>query len=131
MNSEQDKWKLPLILFDSECSLCKRFKEALEKIDHTHKLNFISIHEKSIYQSFPQLDIKDCHDSVHLIDENKKIYKGPEVIEYLIHFYPVVSKFAWLVETNIGKKAIDFFYKTVNELRKSELNPCPSCNRKK
>jgi glyoxylase-like metal-dependent hydrolase (beta-lactamase superfamily II) len=62
-----------------------------------------------------------------LIDENGKVHKGPEVIQYLAHFFPTISKLAWMLETDVGKKALDFFYQKVNDIRNSQINSCEKC----
>lgn len=129
--TEINPQQLPILLYDSECTLCRRFKDALERIDSNKKIQFVSIHEKEIYQYFAELDIKECADVIHLIDEDKKIHRGAQVIEYLVSFFPAVSKFAWLIDSGMGKKALEFFYDRVNDLRKSELNSCQACHKKK
>lgn len=124
------KSKNPIILFDDKCSLCTRFKDGLKYLDKNHTLQFTPLSQaEEIYQRYPQLNEKECHETVHLIDENDKILRGPEVVEYLIKFYPQVSKLAWLVETDVGKKAVKFFYDKVNELKQSKISPCSECKK--
>lgn len=123
--------KLPLIIYDSECTLCTRFKQGLQRLDLNKNLSFISIHSPEIRNFNIYIDINEIHETIHLIDEDKNILKGPEVIPYLAKSLPAVNKLAWLLETNIGKKASDFFYEKVNQLRKSQLEECNHCNKKK
>lgn len=87
----------------------------------------ISIRDEETFKLYPELDIKEAHDTIHLIDEDDKIYKGGEVVTYLAHRFPGVKKFAWLLETGVGKKTVDLFYNAVNQYRKSSLNNCKSC----
>jgi predicted DCC family thiol-disulfide oxidoreductase YuxK len=114
------------LLFDSECTMCSRFKQGLELIDRSKKITFYSIHEDSTYKKFPNIKKEDAKDIVHLI-KNGKIFIGGEVITELVKLYPTVSKLSWLLDSEAGKKAMDLFYNKVNELRKSKLNPCPKC----
>lgn len=90
----------------------------------------ISIHEKEVYEEYPFLNEEKCHESLHIIDEAKNVYVGGEAIQYLIGHFPQVSKFAWLYESDIGKKTIDFFYDTANKYRRSLLNRCSGCKKK-
>jgi len=122
-------YQLPILIYDSECILCKRFKEALERLPLTKKIQMVSIYDDQVFAEFTQLNQDQCFDLIHLIDENKKIYQGPEVIEYLIDFAPGVSNLKWLLKSDAGKKTIDFFYQTANKLRNSILNPCPRCKK--
>jgi len=125
------KFDLPLILFDSECPLCVRFTQALKLIDRSDDLHYIDIYNYEVYEQFPDLDPEACQDVIHLVTSDKRILKGPEVIDYLMHLFPAVKKFAWLVESEQGKKAVDFFYDKVNQIRKNGKAPCTKCNKKK
>jgi predicted DCC family thiol-disulfide oxidoreductase YuxK len=125
---ENQNVSLPILFYDSECPLCLRFKQSLEKLPGTENLGKVSIRENWIYDKFPQLDIKECHEAIHLIDSEGKVFKAGEVIQWLVKFYPGVSHFSWLAESNVGKKTIDFFYKTVQEYRKKKYPGCYHCN---
>jgi predicted DCC family thiol-disulfide oxidoreductase YuxK len=121
-------YQLPLILFDPECPLCLRFKQGLQFLDKG--LHFVSAREDKVYEAFPELDRRDCLEKVHLITFERKILQGPEVVDYLVKILPGVSKFAWLLENEQGKKAKEFFYQKVEELRelsqkKDDCNQCP------
>ena len=109
------KDQLPLILYDPECPLCLRFKQGLEHLDKS--LNFISARDESVYQRFPELNRELCLEKVHLITEDMKIHSGPEVVDYLLGKLPGVSKLAWLLDNDQGRKVKEFFYQKVEELR--------------
>ena len=119
----------PLMLYDDECPLCNRFKQALDHIPGTDKINKVSIHNQNIYTIYPHLNPDECHETLHVLLEPDKILKGPAAIEYLIGLFPAVAKFCWLYESNMGKKAIDFFYKAADNYRKSKLNRCETCKK--
>ncbi len=119
---------LPIILYDPECPLCLRFKQGLEFLDKS--LTFVSARDDQIYLIFPELDKKTCLEKVHLITSERLILAGPEVVDYLVKTLPGVSKFAWLLENEQGRKVKDFFYHKVEELRelstkKDDCHQCP------
>lgn len=120
------KYQLPLVLFDPECPLCLRFKQGLEFMDRN--LNFVSVRDEDIYQNFPALNRQDCFEKVHLITEDQKILKGPEVVDYLIETLPGVSKLAWLLDNEQGKKVKDYFYQKVEELRELTVKKNDECD---
>ena len=122
-----NKYQLPIFLFDSECSLCVRFKQSLERIGALEKYNMLSLHDDHIYELYPELDKEKCLDAIHLMDENKQIFVGSDALEQLIKNFPAVSKFAWLIESEMGKKTLDIFYSLSNKYRDSLLNSCPKC----
>ena len=118
--------KLPILLYDEKCPLCVRFKESLKRLDGAEDINFVSIYNKEIYTLY-ELSEEECHEQVHFIKENKSILKGEQVIKHLITLYPLVSKFSWLLESNMGQKAVSYFHSMTNKMRKDIKRKCPSC----
>jgi predicted DCC family thiol-disulfide oxidoreductase YuxK len=124
-----------VLIFDSECPLCTRFKQGLELMDLPKKIRFIPLQDPKLFEEFPELNAEDCASQVHLITEERKILKGPEVVEYLLKTLPGVSKLSWLLDTESGKKATQLFYQKVEELRdilkeKEDCNECPHDHKK-
>ena len=127
MEEEQKKLKLPILLFDAECPLCTRFKDSISRLEDAKNITMVSIYEDSIYEQFPYLDKTMCRQDVHFITEDEKVLVGQEVLEHLITLYPMVKKFAWLIETNMGQKAVNYFHSMTNRYRKVLKRKCPSC----
>ena len=123
------KYQLPIVLYDPECPLCVRFKQGLEYIDKS--LYFVSAREEAVYSAFPELSQTACLEKIHMITIENQILVGPEVVDYLVSRIPGVSKLAWLLESDQGKKVKDYFYQKVEELRElsqkkdSDCNQCP------
>ena len=104
---------------------------ALERIPGTAHITKVSIHEAEIFEHFPQLKIEDCHQLLHLIDEKGTILVGEKAVSYLISQFPGVKKFAWLLESNMGEKTVNFFYEMSEKYRKTLLKRCPGCKNKR
>ncbi len=124
-------YQLPLVLFDPECPLCLRFKQGLSFLDKN--LTFVSAREDDVYAAFPELNRQECLEAVHMITSEKKILKGPEVVDYLVETLPGVSKLAWLLDNEQGKKVKNYFYEKVEELREltnKKQSECEQCPRK-
>lgn len=126
---ENQIYTSPALLFDDQCPLCVRFKDSLKMLKGTDKINPISIHDEKVYEVFPELDKESCHQYVHYIDAEGKIYAGEDAIEHLIKLFPLVNKFAWLVESNMGKKAVNYFHTMTNNYRKILKKKCPTCTK--
>ncbi|MFI5391295.1 MAG: DCC1-like thiol-disulfide oxidoreductase family protein [Bacteriovoracales bacterium] len=116
------------ILYDENCGLCRRFKEALERIPGTEEISMVSVHDEKIYSTFPLLNKKECLEEPHFIDENFNIFKGKEAITQIIKRFPLAKEFSWLVESDMGQKAIDFFNKVAKSYREELNNNCKGCN---
>ena len=119
-------YKTPLLVFDSECSLCLRFVQTLKKIDIKNTMNYECLHNKELYQYFTDLNFETCNEEVHLVLDDK-ILKGAEVIEYLVSKIPGVDKFAWLIKKDSSRSAMKFFYKKLNSIRVQSKKGCKTC----
>ena len=122
--------KVATLLYDSECTLCVRFKKALEYLDSESQLDFKSIYDSSVYMSYPELDEERCKEIIHLIDCEGRVYRGGEVMTFLLNIFPGVSKFAWLLDSESGKKASNAFYKKINDIRNMKKRNCYTCGNK-
>ncbi len=120
---------LPIILYDRECHLCVRFMNSFKRMPNTSDYSFIPIQNEEIFSTFPQLNREECFETLHLIDENGKILKAGEATSFLIEKFPMVDKFKWLIEKDMGKKTISVFYDVVNKYRKAIKKSCPKCGK--
>lgn len=126
---EKNKFPLPVILYDSQCNLCLRFKQSLERLPGTKEVTMVSIHEKEIYLIYPELSLEQTSKEIHFIDENRMIHKGAEAISLIVQRFPMAKKFAWLIESNMGKKALQFFHDKADQFREILLKQCKNCNK--
>lgn len=117
----------PTLFYDPECTLCLRFKQALDRIPGTDRIQKLSIHEDETFKKFPQLNREECEKEIHLIDGQGNILKGDDVIKYLISQFPGVRKFSWLLESKMGQKALEYFNTVAKKSRESLRKRCPAC----
>ena len=54
------------LIYDSECTLCSRFKQALSLIDIKKQIQFLSLHDPKTFSQFPELNVEDCMEDIHL-----------------------------------------------------------------
>ncbi len=118
-----------IIIYDHECELCKRFKLALERMDHQNLFGFLSAREDTTFDLFPNLNQDDCLETLHLLDPDRNILCAGEAINYILQSLPEAKKYLWLLDTKAGKKATDLFYKTIDTFRKSSLHSCGKCGK--
>lgn len=120
----------PVLLFDSECPLCVRFKVSLEKsLNDEFSICFIDLHDQSIYSENSFLKYEHCKETLHLLLSPEVILTGDQVLKYLFTNFPQTKKFSWLIENSAGDKAIDLFYKTLNKARRKVMSNCHGCGR--
>ena len=121
----------PILIFDADCPLCVRFKQALSFLDKDNRVQMTPLQDESLFENFPQFNKSECEQEIHLLKLDGEAIGGAEVIEYLVSMFPGVQKFAWLVESESGKKAVSYFYDKVNELREKVKKDCPGCGKER
>jgi len=125
--NENKNYELPVLLFNHECDFCNRFKMSLERIPGTKNINMVSIHDSEIFNKYPFVNFESCKETIHLIDKNNRVHIGPEVAKFLIEEFPGVKNFSWLLDSEIGKKAVNFFYEFAEKCKESISKNCPNC----
>ena len=91
-------------------------------------LCFVSARDEKIYVEFPELSRQECLEKIHMLTIDRKILVGPEVVDFLAHQLPGISKLAWLLDNEQGKKVKDYFYQKVEELRELSQKKDGDCN---
>lgn len=123
----EEKQKLPALLFDEECPLCVRFKDSLVRASGFENINMVPVQNEEIYQQYPILNKELCLEVVHLLLDENNVLTGHQVIEYLVKLNPTVQKFSWLIESNMGQKAIEYFHHMTDHYRKLAKQRCQTC----
>lgn len=124
--------KLPILIYDAQCPMCVRFKQGLERWDVSKRVTYVPLDHTEVFVRYPQLSPAACAAQVHYLREDGVILSGGAVITELMKHFPAVGKLAWLLETDIGKKTADFFYKQVDGVRqkmKADEEACGTCRK--
>ena len=127
---DENKLKFPVILFDSKCPMCVRFSHAIKKLDpNSEKVHVTDLHQEWIYKTYPQLSYEKTVQEIHFLKSEDEIFYGSQAISEVLNLIPQAKKFSWLIESNSGKKAIEFFYSTTNKLKHSLHKSCSECTK--
>jgi predicted DCC family thiol-disulfide oxidoreductase YuxK len=122
--------KLPLLIYDAQCPMCQRFKQGLERWDLSGRVCYVPLDHAEVFARYPQLDREACEARVHYLREDGVVLTGADVVTELVKHFPAVGKLAWLLETDMGKKTAEFFYKQIDSVRqkmKAEEESCGTC----
>jgi predicted DCC family thiol-disulfide oxidoreductase YuxK len=119
--------KLPLLVYDADCPLCVRFKQGLERWDVDKRVCYVPLTHVEVFVTYPQLDPEKCRAVVHYIREDGTVLVGGEVVTELLKHYPGVSKLAWLLDSEVGRKTADFFYQKVEAVRQKMISDEAAC----
>lgn len=119
--------KPPILLYDEKCSLCLRFKQAFERLPGASNITLISIYNEEVFNNFPQLDPEATFQEMHYLDGEGNIFAGKDALTQLMVEFPLVKKFAWLIESNMGQKAVSYFNQVAKNYRDRLIKDCNNC----
>lgn len=71
------------VLYDGNCKFCRLQIRILKNLDFKKSLFFLSIHDASVYEKFPQLTKEQLNKEMYIITKENKIYSGAEAVKYL------------------------------------------------
>lgn len=128
MTERISKYNPPFLIYDEECPLCLRFKQALERSKASQEVNFYPLQDKNLYHDFLFLNPDKTKEQIHFVTKELNVLTGESAIEELIKYDPIVKRISWLVESKMGQKALSIFYKTSDKYRKSLRKRCNLCN---
>lgn len=98
-------------------------------MDVDKRVSYVPVSDENVFRQFPQLDPVACATRVHYVREDGAVLTGGEVITELVAHMPGAGKLAWLLETEVGKKVADFFYRHVEEARQRLKEADEACDR--
>lgn len=124
---EKNNYHLPLLVYDGECTLCMRFAQSLDRVKEAEGICKVPYQDENLFIAFPQLSKEACMQHPHLILETGEVLVGEKVIDHLIRLYPIVHKFSWLLDKEMGKKSVELFYSAATRLRKNLKKDCGKC----
>ena len=114
------------VFYDDQCELCQRFKTSVEYIC-PKKFFFHPLHSAQTQEEFPGIDQDDLKEKLHVLSQEGVWLQEGEAVHYLATHCPSVEKFRWLLESDAGKKASQYFYKMTDQLRRSLRKHCRTC----
>ena len=125
---DEVKINYPAIFYDNQCELCRRYKLALTKLDTSKIFSFYSIHNEEIYKHI-NVTKEELHKEVHVFENENSFHRGSEAINFIVGHIPGASKFSWLIESEMGQKAINYFHQASEKYRQALLKRCHSCKK--
>lgn len=113
-------WKL---LFDADCSLCRRFATQVSHVKTTDCLQVISL---QLYYSYDQnIPLEELMKELHLLGPQKEVFRGGEALQKLFVLFPMCRPFRWMLESKAGQEAGKIVYGGLQRLS------CRSCRHRR
>ncbi|MGI0078307.1 MAG: DCC1-like thiol-disulfide oxidoreductase family protein [Nitrososphaerales archaeon] len=116
-NLEQATSRKYLVFYDSDCSVCIKFRKTVEFLDSRNRLTFLPLSHASSVVDMPESRL---YQSFHFLNSKGEITSGSESIPQLISELPaclVLSKIIFIIPS--GQRLIRFVYSTLSRLHQT------------
>ena len=107
------------LLYDSDCSLCVRFQEWIQKRDTQGVVEPVPFKDPRISQIVPQMNRDQLLNSFHLVLPDGSVLSGHRAIPELLMLLPGLRTAGWILRyTPFGQKLSERVYLWIAAHRK-------------
>lgn len=80
----------PVVIYDGSCGICAGNLKWLYRLDTLRKFDAMPYQAKDLEQLFPALNIENCHDAMHLVFPDGRIYTGTDAFRRIFLRMPLM-----------------------------------------
>jgi predicted DCC family thiol-disulfide oxidoreductase YuxK len=107
----------PVVLFDGQCNFCRSQIDILRRLDGKHRLDFVSLHDPTVTERFPDLSFEQLMDQMWIVSPEGDRFGGAYAVRYLTRKLPILWPIAPLMFIPGSMKLWQFLYKQIAKHR--------------
>lgn len=85
-----DRPQKPVVIYDGACGICAGNLKWLYRLDTLRKFDAMPYQAKDLALLFPSLNIEDCHNAMHLVFPDGRIYIGTDAFRQIFLRMPLM-----------------------------------------
>lgn len=85
-----DRPHKPVVIYDGACGICAGNLKWLYRLDTLRKFDAMPYQAKDLALLFPSLNIEDCHNAMHLVFPDGRIYTGTDAFRQIFLRMPLM-----------------------------------------
>ena len=116
-----------VILYDPNCSICRKIKTILSEIDLDHAFVFTPITDEEVFTQNPSLNYWDVRKTIHIIDDQGHIFKSEHAVIKILEKIKLLKKLGPVLTTKVGLKMTKIGYEALNQYRLRQKENCSEC----
>lgn len=82
-----------VLIYDGECSFCRSQVERFHRLDGANRLAFVSLHDPSVRENYPDLSHEQLMEEMVLVDQSGNRHAGHHALQYLTWRLPKLRIF--------------------------------------
>ena len=80
----------PVVIYDGACGICAGNLKWLYRLDTLRKFDAMPYQAQDLEQLFPHLNIEDCHNAMHLVFPDGRVYTGTDAFRQIFLRMPLM-----------------------------------------
>ena len=99
------------VVFDGECSVCRRFAERLRRWDRENALDIVPSQGTGVKERFPWITQESFEASIQLVASDGTTVSGAAAFERLIRVLPVGRRLVWIFRVPLVRPLAEWSYR--------------------
>jgi predicted DCC family thiol-disulfide oxidoreductase YuxK len=106
-----------VVLYDGQCNFCLGQIANLRRIDIFHRLRFVSLHDPSVADSYPDLTHQQLMREMWVVTSSGKRYAGAYALRYLTRVLPLLWPLAPVMHIPFSMPLWSWVYREIAKRR--------------
>lgn len=111
--SNIDSAERETVIYDGECSFCRKRIEEIRKLDKNNALEFLPRQDQSSEERFPQIVGINLDDGILCITHDGKTHVAAEAMYQIGRRLPTTRSWVWLYNVPLLKQVFQLAYKII------------------
>ncbi len=86
-----------IVIYDGECNFCVSQIQLLRRLDGKNRLDYVSLHDPTVYQLCPDLSFDELMSQMWLVTPTGERFAGADAVRYLTRRLPLLCPLAPLM----------------------------------
>ena len=106
-----------VVIYDGQCSFCKKQVSKLYRWDGKHRLSFISLHDDFVAEHYPELTHDEMMQAMYLVDKQGRRYRGAAALRVISRRLPRLWPLAILLHIPLTLPLWQWSYRQIARRR--------------
>lgn len=117
-----------VVIYDGECRFCRANVAIFARLDRANRLAFISLHDDSVYERWPDLSHEQLMQEMVIVDRTGRRHIGASAIRFLSRRVPLMWPLAPFLHLPFSMPVWKWLYRQVAQRRYLIAGKRPVCD---
>ncbi len=105
------------VVYDGECSFCRRSIDVLKRLDREGVLDFVPSQSPGVRERFPWISDEAYDRAIQVVEPDGRSSEGAAAMERLCHIVPAGQRVGWVYRIPFARQVADRVYGWISRNR--------------